>query len=323
MPKRIRAAIIGLEGHYSDLIKAANIQRSLEVVAISDTRPGITFRNAKSYVDWGTLLDKEQLDLVCVCGPNDTRAKILQACAAKGIPIISEKPLALTLDELRDVKRAIEKHRVLLTMLLTMRGSPPYLAMRELVRDGEIGEVISMDAQKSYKLGDRPEWMKSRQTFGGTIPYIGVHMLDLMRWISAREFKEGAAFHGTVGDKSLGEMENTTSLALKLDNGGTASLRMDYLRPQTAPSHGDDRLRIVGSKGILEYRAGDGLTLVTNQSAPRKIENFPPAQTITGAFLESRYHNAEPLLSQDDIFRISEVVLKLRDAADHKRIVSL
>ena len=40
-----------------------------------------------------------------------------------------------------------------------MRLSAPYLAMKQIVESGEIGEIGQIDAQKSYKLGDRPAWM--------------------------------------------------------------------------------------------------------------------------------------------------------------------
>ena len=128
-------------------------------------------------------------------------------------------------------------------MLLTMQFEPEYQAMRNIVRSGRIGEVVSLDAQKSYKLGMRPGWMKVRKSYGGTIPYIGIHLVDLMRWISGRELVEAAAFQSNVGFPEIGEMENNTAVIFKLDNRGTASLHLDYLRPATAPTHGDDRLR--------------------------------------------------------------------------------
>lgn len=324
LPAEIRAAIIGLEGHYSDLTGAAKALPNLRITAVSDPRPTAkTVGAARRYSDYRKLLAEEKLDVVCVCGDNASRARILQDCAAKKLPIISEKPLGLTFDELSAVKRAVEKNKVPLTMLLQMRGSPPYAAMREIVQRGEIGEVVSMDAQKSYQLGERPEWMKSRKTFGGTIPYIGIHMIDLMRWVSGRDFVEGAAFQSSIATPGIGEMENNCALAFKLDNQGTASLRMDYLRPAAAPSHGDDRLRVVGAKGIVEYRAGDGLTLVTATKGPQRIETFPKTDSISASFIKSLHGQGASLITREEIFRVSEIVLKMREAAERKRIVSL
>ncbi len=330
-PETIRIGIIGLEGHVSDITTLAKAIPNVRFTAISDpsanrlksaTRNAV-YQNATAYNDWRELLASEKLDVVGVCGDNGTRPEILQACAERVPAIISEKPLASTYAELKSVRRAIEKHNTALTMLLTMRFTPIYQAMRKIVQSGDIGEVVAMDAQKSYKLGERPDWMKSRKTFGGTIPYIGVHMMDLMQFVSGRAFVEVAAFQSTVGNSTLGEMENVASLSFKLDNRGVASLRMDYQRPETAPTHGDDRLRVVGTRGIVEFQEAQGLTLVTQKDPPRKITDLPKSKPLAVDFLESLHGGAPHQLTRAEIFRISEQILKAREAAEGHKIVKL
>ena len=178
-----------------------------------------------------------------------------------------------------------------------------------------------MGAQKSYKLGERQAWMRDRRTFGGTIPYIAVHMVDLMRWTSGRELVETVAFQSRVGFPELGDMENTTATLFRLDNRGTAALRMDYLRPETAPTHGDDRLRLAGTRGVLEYQAATGLTLVTAKEKPRVITELPPAQSLFEDFLASVYLGRPAALDLKDIYRVNEIVLAARESAEQGRVV--
>ena len=84
-----------------------------------------------------------------------------------------------------------------------------------------------MGAQKSYKLGERADWMRHRSTYGGTIPYIAVHMVDLMRWTSGRELVETVSLQKSwTGNLKLQDMENVTATIFRLDNGGIAALRM-------------------------------------------------------------------------------------------------
>jgi predicted dehydrogenase len=330
-PATIRIGIIGLEGHVSDITAAAKSIPNVRFTAVSDPNEkrlqaavrNTVYQGATTYADWRKLLAAEKLDVVGVCGENATRAEILQACAERVPAIISEKPLALTFDELKAVRRAVDRHNAALTMLLTMRFTPTYQAMRRIVQNGEIGEVVAMDAQKSYKLGDRPEWMKSRKAFGGTIPYIGVHMMDLMQFVSGRTFTEVAAFQSTVGPADLGEMENVASLSFKLDNRGIASLRMDYQRPETAPTHGDDRLRVVGTRGIVEFQEAQGLTLVTKDQPPQKVTDLPKTKPLSVEFIESIYGGAPHQLTRAEIFRISEQILKARAAAEERKIIRL
>ncbi|MDB6039881.1 MAG: oxidoreductase domain protein [Verrucomicrobiales bacterium] len=331
MPEKIRVGIIGLEGHYSEITSAAKILPNIHIGAISDPTAAVlekairspAFASATSWIDYRPMLAQEKLDVVAVCGENGIRAAIVKACAERGLPIVAEKPLALTLSELAEVKHSIARNRVPLSLLLTMRFEAQYQAMRNIVRAGEIGEVVSMDAQKSYQLGTRPQWMKSRKSYGGTIPYIGIHMIDLMRWISGREMVEAAAFHSTVGAPDLREMENNTAMIFKLDNRGTASLRMDYLRPPTASTHGDDRIRIVGTKGIVEYQEEQGLTLITSSHPKTSIKDLPKVKPLFIDFLESIYLKTPHLITIEDIFRISEIVLKTRAAADSDCLVRL
>jgi predicted dehydrogenase len=334
LPRPVRVGLIGLEGHYSEIVEAAREIPEIHVVAVAASKPRDLRRmadspvlaKAKRYDDFRRMLDAEKLDAVGVCDENHQRAAHVVACAERGLAVAAEKPLAISLEQLEAVKKTVAGRRVPLTMLLPMRFSPPYLAMKSIVDSGAIGEPVALGAQKSYKLGlargQRPEWMRKRSTYGGTIPYIGIHMVDLMRWISGREFVEAAAFHSAVGVPEIGELENNTAVIYRLDNRGTASLRMDYLRPETAPTHGDDRLRIAGTKGVVEHLAGS-VTLVTASESPRTITSLPSPRRLFADFLDAIYNGKRHALPPEDIFRVTEIVLRTRDAADSSRVVKL
>ena len=329
LPETIRVGIIGLEGHYSEITRAARLVPNIRVVAVAEANAARLQRakrspeleRARSYADYRAMLDTEKLDVVGVCGENAVRAAVVTECARRRIPIAAEKPLALTLEELVAVRKAAAG--VPLTMLLPMRFSPHYQGMRAKIQAGEIGDVVAMTAQKSYKLGARPDWMKSRRTYGGTIPYIGIHMVDLMRWVSGRDFTEAAAFHSNVGAREVGEMENNAAVIFRTDNGGTASLRLDYLRPAGAPTHGDDRLRVAGTKGVIEYRTAGGLTLLTSSERTLRPEELPAEQSLFVNFVESLYSDRRHLIRPEEVFRVTEIVLKAREAAETHRIVRL
>ncbi len=334
LPRPVRVGLIGLQGHYSEVLEAAKVMPEIQVAAVAASSPRDIQRlkanralaSAKPYADFRRMLDNEKLDAVCLCDENHARAGHILACAERGVAIAAEKPLTTTLEDLQAVRAAVARHRVRLTMLLPMRFEPHYLAMKSLVDSGAIGEPVALGAQKSYKMGlergQRPEWMRKRSTYGGTIPYIGIHMVDLMRFTSGREMVEAAAFHSLVGFPQLGDLENNTAIIYRLDNRGTANLRMDYLRPEAAPTHGDDRLRIAGTKGVVEYQGG-ALTLITASEAPRQITSLPSSIPLFADFLDSIYNGKPHRLPLEDIYRTTEIVLKTRDAADQGQVVKL
>jgi predicted dehydrogenase len=322
--------LIGLDGHFGEATQAAELLPSVEITALTVSSDRERTRGARDrylakarvFEDYRAMLDAEKLDAVCICDQNHTRAETVLACLDRKIPTVAEKPMALNL---ADVGRIRERHaatKTPLTMLLPMRFSPHYLAMKAAVDRGDIGEPIALSAQKSYQLGPRADWMKKRETFGGTIPYIGIHVVDLLRFISGRDMVEAAAFQSNIGVPGYGEMENNVTISYRLDNGGTASVRLDYLRPEAAGSHGDDRLRVAGADGVVECQHEE-ITLITDSRKPHRITELPQHAPLFVDFLDSVYNGTQPLLATEECLRVTEIMLKTRDAADERRVVAI
>lgn len=328
LPQQVRLALIGLEGHIGEILDPLDRLPDVKLVAVCDRnakqRALIADRfHAHQYASYQEMLDREQLDMAGVCGTNDERAPAIIACAKHKLHIIAEKPLALNQAELAQVKDAVAESRIGLTMLISMRFEAPYLAIKQIVDAGEIGEVAQIGAQKSYKLGERPEWMRHRETFGGTIPYIGIHMVDLMRYTSGREMVEAVSFQSRIGFPEIRDMENTAATLFRMDNGGVAALRLDYLRPETAPTHGDDRLRLAGTRGVVEYQEAMGVTLATAGRKPQRITQLPRSRSLFVDFLDSIYRSKPTGLKAEDCYRATEIVLAARESAERRAIVKL
>ncbi|NCO38005.1 MAG: hypothetical protein COY42_08985 [Armatimonadetes bacterium CG_4_10_14_0_8_um_filter_66_14] len=328
----MNVALIGLEGHQSAMLEGIVQLHDVQLVAVASDNPDKLQAVKRSpavtgdtwlYADWRELLEQHDLDVVGVCTVNGERAPVLLECARRGVHILSEKPLVTTLEDLATVRAAIEGAGVRLSMLMTMRFEPAFKKMHDLLRQGTIGEPVAASAQKSYKLGDRPEWMRDRATFGGVIPFVGIHALDLVRWTTGCEFTEVAAWHSNVAHPEIRDMEDNASVLLRMANGGTATLRIDYLRPTMAPTHGDDRLRVAGSEGVLEVLGDDRrLTLMTHDQGPYAVAPDPEEQFFV-EFVRSLRGECAHRISAADAYRLTEICLQARAAADEGRIVSL
>jgi predicted dehydrogenase len=326
LPKKIRVGVIGMEGHLGEVLNPIQGLPDVELVCASDSEPARMAKLAppvRRYSDYRQMLDKEKLDIVGIGGSNGGRAAIILECAARKVHVASEKPLAIERADLDRIKKAVQQNGIRLTMFLPMRFSGPYLALKQLVETGAIAEIAQIDAQKSYKLGERSAWMLRRESYGGTIPYIAVHMVDLMRWISGREFVEAVSFQSHIGYPEYGQMENTTGSLFRLDNGGVAVLHMDYLRPETAPTHGDDRLRLAGTRGVVEYQEATGVTVVTGGEKPRTITDLPKDRSLFLDFLDSVYNGKPAGLPLSDIYRVNEIVLAARESAERRAFVKV
>lgn len=328
----VRAGLIGLKGHQGTILNGVQAMDGARLVAVCDDDEqklaGVSGwpsadPETRTFTDPAELLDTVELDIVGVCGTDSERAPMILAAAERGIHVIAEKPLAMDLDELAQVREAVESSGIHLSMLLTMRFEPPYITMRRAIAEGTIGEVCLATMQKSYRLGERPGWQRSRETFSGIIPFVGIHALDLIRWVTGREFTQGAAWCSNVGHPQVRDLEDNASIALQLDNRGSATARLDYCRPAAAPTHGDDRLRVAGSEGVIEWiYTADQLTLITNEEEPRVLE---PDQKIDqfANFVASIYEGGESWAPAEDCMLITEICLRLREVANAGKVADL
>jgi predicted dehydrogenase len=326
LPRKIRVGVAYMEGHVSEILNPIRNLPDVELVSAADPDAAKMAKldpAVHRYADYRQMLEKEQLDVVGIGGPNDVRTAVILACADRKLNVAAEKPLSIERADLERIKKAVAHSGIHLTMLLPMRFSAPYLALKQVVASGVIGEAAQIDGQKSYKLGERPPWMVKRSSFGGSIPYIGVHMVDLMRWSSGREFVEVVSLQAHIGYPEYGQMENTTGSLFRLDNGGVAVLHMDYMRPLTAATHGDDRLRLAGTGGVVEYQEATGVTVISSGEKPRTITELPPSRSLFLDFLDSVYNGKPAGLPLSDIYRVNEIVLAARESAERRTFVKI
>ncbi len=329
LPKKVKVGVLGLVGHTAEVLRPLPNLPDVEVTAVYDPAAALRaqfvkkapFEKVRLYADYREMLAKEEFDIVAVCNSNGERAEAVRACLERKVHVMAEKPLAIERADFDRTWKLILASGKKFTMLLPMRFDPEYLALRRAVDNGDIGEVAQISSQKSYQAGARAEWMRNRKTYGGTIPWIGIHMVDLMRWSSGREFVEAMSFQGHIGFPDIGDMENTTASVFRLDNGGVATLHMDYLRPSPAGSHGDDRLRLAGTKGIVEYQAATGVTMMTDKKAPHKVESLPAQRHLFVEFLEAIYHGKPEPIAMKEILRANEITLAAQEAAVQRRAV--
>src|SRR5262249_38195110 len=147
LPKKIRVGIAGMEGHVSEILRPIQGLPDVELVAVSDSNPARMARldpAVHRYADYRQMLDRERLDVVGIGGSNGDGAAIVLACAAHKAHIAAEKPLAIERADLDRIKSAVRENGVHLTMLLPMRFSSHYLALKQVVDSGQIGEVAQI-----------------------------------------------------------------------------------------------------------------------------------------------------------------------------------
>ena len=144
--KKLNLALIGVWGrglaHY-DGISTENIVALCDVNENRFPDALKRFPGAKTYVDWRKCLEQKDLDGVVCCTPDFHHALIALAAMNRGLHVYMEKPIGLTVEECRLVRATYLKNKdKLATQAGTQRHAfPNFARVRELIRDGAIGEL--------------------------------------------------------------------------------------------------------------------------------------------------------------------------------------
>src|SRR3954469_523461 len=321
----MRLGLIGSTGHWQTYAPALGRVADLTLVAVAaagpeettgafDHAPGLTV-DTRRYDDARKMLDAERLDVVQVCGRNDRIPAWSFNCLERGLSVMAEKPLAMDLPTLEGLFRAAQKAKAALVPMHTMRGVAELAAVHKAVRDGEIGEPLMSFSQKTYKWGtDRPDAYRSRKTFPGLAPWVGIHAFDWLHWILGDVFTEVLGREGTTARPDFPACGSQAAFVLTMGNGGVAALTLDYLRPDAAPTHADERLRIAGSRGVIETALVERkVTLSTADRPPRALTLNPQTDIFTQFARGLRGEGPLPL-TLHEACRITEIAIKAQQA---------
>jgi myo-inositol 2-dehydrogenase/D-chiro-inositol 1-dehydrogenase len=154
---------------------------------------GGRFGRARQYADHKSLIADPAVDAVAICVPTLLHAEVASAAAEAGKHVLLEKPPALSLDGWDRLADVVAAAGVVLMIALNMRWHRSFRAVRELIRGGAIGRVQgvrSVLANNVLDRSDRAEWSSRRGQGGGALLEMGVHHLDLFRFLLDEDIGE-------------------------------------------------------------------------------------------------------------------------------------
>lgn len=195
----VKLGIVGLgyigQLHLSHGLKLANA----EVVAVADTSPK-ALEKAKAlgvkklFKDYADVLKDPQVDAVLISLPTHLHLKCAQQAAEAKKHIFLEKPIAVTVDEAKQVISAAERNSVKLMVGYPLRFNKQFIKVKEDMAEGLIGDVENAHATyvcsgpffhraDGYSPVPVPDWWFNTQlTGGGVLVDLGSHMINLLRW---------------------------------------------------------------------------------------------------------------------------------------------
>jgi predicted dehydrogenase len=169
------------------------------------------------------------LDGVVIASPSAMHAEQAIAALNRGIAVFCQKPLGI---DAQQTQRAVEAARASDTLLkvdLCYRFVDGAQKIRELIANGDLGEIFSMELVFHNAYGPDKEWFYDPiRSGGGCLIDLGIHLIDLALWlldfpavedVRANLFARGRRFRGRAF-----EVEDFAQATLQLGNGATAQI---------------------------------------------------------------------------------------------------
>lgn len=260
--ERLSVGLIGLAHlhprSYMPVFEAAGFR----VAAAAEPDPEILEPFARefgvaAYSDWRAMLDREKLDLAAVFLPHAHCPEAAVACAGRGIHVLVEKPMAASSDGVRRMAEAARRAGVLLTTPYVWRYHPVARQMKRYVEEGALGRVVGCEgrcaAGRLHRYIDgHAGWMLRRAlSGGGPMHNLGVHWIDLYRWLLQDEPAE--VYGKNVQINQDYDIEDNSFALVTFSRGAVLALDISYTIPDSFPYGRDLHLSVRGVSGALSW----------------------------------------------------------------------
>jgi len=242
--KKLRVAIIGMGLQGQRLAKAVAASKHATLVATASEREKGSF---------DAVLKDKTVDAVIIASPNDKHATHAIAAAKAGKHILCEKPLALSAQEGRRILSATKKNKVKCFVNYHLRAHPEVLRAKKLIVQKKLGHIAAIEMlwaignygeKKLPPLPAHMRWRESVAAGGGTTATRGVHLFDLLRFITGHN----VTVVGGSSDATKSSVDQTAIALLCADDVPTV-ITTSKLMPGA-----DNRVVIYGSKDTLALR---------------------------------------------------------------------
>lgn len=195
------------------------------------------------------MLKSSEIDVVSICTPSGLHAEFAVKAAKNGKHFVVEKPMAITNEQIEDIKCACEENNVKGAVISQLRFTEAVQKAKKAIRDGRLGKIVLGDIYMKYFRSD--EYYKSagwRGTWamdgGGALMNQGIHGIDILQYLV------GPVKSVYANCKTLArdiEVEDTANIMVEYENGA-----IGVIQGTTSVSPGYPRLiEICGTKGSI------------------------------------------------------------------------
>ena len=289
-----------------------------------------------AYSDLDALLADSRVDAVFIASPNALHAVQTIQAAKAGKHVLTEKPMATSVEDAANMVRACRDKGVKLGLGFELRFHPAHLLARQLIAEGAIGRIRLAHGQWGRGERGQPEhlprtglraWWEQPEFMGGAsvLMGLGVHVFDLFRFLLEEEIVEVTAL--TDGQTARQPLEHIAAISLRMSSGAIASVLCGRMLPDTQNDfavYGSDG-RITGKETIWEARLGRAEMVSATQNRAETYEYDYLANFVDELedFEKAVEEDREPRATGLDGFKATQVTEAAIESARTGCVVSV
>lgn len=226
------------------------------VVAVADNRlPPLEERERgiRYEEDWRVVIRDPEVDAVVICLPHLYHAPCAEMAIGNGKHVFLEKPIATTYADALMLVTLARKQQVVFMVNMTHRFYPPVQKARQLIREGEIGSVISV---RDYYMeilnrAEFPAWFFDPVLAGGGVVITdSIHLIDRVEWLLGEKLNFVAGMERRM-EPDTG-VEDCAEILCNSVSGVPVTIGSFFF---SGPQAWEDGLTLFGTRGVLRVQA--------------------------------------------------------------------
>ena len=259
----------------------------------------------------------DSVQLLSICTPSHLHVEEGVKAAAAGKHMIVEKPMALDVAGVKELRDAVREAGVKTVVGFVLHWCPSLMNARSLVEAGAIGEVFYAEADYWHGVSDWYagwEWARTKASGGSSFLFGGCHAVDAIRWLTGLEIVEVCGYAGGWDDRY--EYPATVVGAVKWSNGAVGKIgsSVDCVMPyqfniDIMGKDGSIRDNLVWSKKLLP-EASDWTEVPAILPDSGDVEHHPFEGEIDH-IVDCILNDVEPYPNVEDAVKTHEVCIAM------------
>jgi predicted dehydrogenase len=319
----MRIGIMGVHyGHVRGMISSALAAKNAEIVGIVEPEDTLyegicRTMDIPRFPTLADMLDKARPELILEGCTHPEKTELVEAAAAAGVHVLLDKPLCTGLSDWKRMRQAVDASGIRVSMWFTSRSHPSFMALRESVVAGDLGEIVSIVSTHPHQLRlPARSWYYDTHAYAGTFHDLACHGVDQVRWLTGAEY---VGVHAIAACKKYREprLNDHAQASFQLSDGTGATITADWLTPRVAASWGDTRVIIMGTEGSAHLRAyaANHVLVVSNKKGTfEPTLDTPKHASFVADMITDIENGEEPFISTDDVFAVARACLTAEES---------